>query len=770
MRGLNPVSVVLPPVLFSNYPRPTPPAFFEATNLQAIAAANAQGDDITTSAARSALGFHLEWEASLQNGLTYWPPGETTAPPIESTLYQMEHRQLPSPDWQPLLTEENWIIGHRKSNDDKAAIHSGADLMQLFPEMPDPEANVNPNMEWDDVFDFSVDNEPILRPVPELGTTHQYRIRSVDIIGRPGDNWLESNQVDLQKLLPPPVPVGPVPVVDDIPNFASPNGVHARLLVRDAPDLSPEEITLLGNDNNLIILKWGWHQAQRELDPYAGEFRIYRRNQALDSIPGQLTSVVELGNGRFEGSFQLESPIRANAVRNSFIELGGYPFYVRSHEAGSAIKMVLERRIPDANGQLSTPPTGNVNIPLLIGSGRLQPQSWSARIGVVPITNSTAYQFELRNALDLSASHPRDELWLGVSASDDQPYVEDKLAPTENRKGNESPIVPVTVQGRFQGRPQFDMPPPMEDVPRLLTREPETGSIRFDIDVVDFLEPGSLAGITHLRLERTEAGTVFNQYRITSDNRVMAIAPSPAQPDVEVTIPNPDDHDNIAEALRNVRVTALADRYLVFLAGSHPYRASFFEPVTADPVNVGAITDTFLPQTNRFVYRIRTGNAAVLISAGDAMLKLVVQIPSLKSGPVPELLPRNKNTPPGLIQLSIAADENVTHVVVFYDEALTRTRGPLAKGSLLRISNRPDLYPDRLLHFRTPKGNFAQQFLKDLSDSDVAEAENGLKTVSFSLNEAQGSSWRIWACTLTRYGIASEPAGPWRIQVPVLQT
>jgi hypothetical protein len=767
LRGLKPVSVVLPPVLFSNHPRAGTPAFFEAKNLQEIAAANTQDNGIATSAARSALGFRLEWEASLQNGLTYWPPGETTAPPIESTLYQIEHRQLPSLNWSPILNEENWIIGHRRRNEDKAAIKTGVDLMQLFPEMPTAEVSTNQRMSLDDVFDFSIENEPIQRPLPQLGTSHQYRIRAIDIIGRPGDNWQESNQVELQKLLPPPLPVGPIPVVDDILDFASPSGAHARLLVKDAPDLTPEEITLLGSDNNLIILKWGWHKEQRDLDPYAKEFRIYRRNQALDSIPGQLLSVVDLGNGRFEGSFQLESPIRANAVKNSFIELGGYPFYVQSHEAGNAVKMLLERRIPDAHGQLSAPPTGNVNIPILIGSDRLQPQGWSARIGVVPITDSTAYSFELRNALDLSVTHTRDELWIGVSASDDQPYVEDKLAPTDNRKGNESPIVPVRVQGRFQGRPQFDIPPPMEDVPRLLTREPETGPIRFEVNVADFLEPGTLSVITHIRLERTDAGTVFNQYRVTSDNRVMAVAPSAAQPDAEVTIPNPDDKNNIIEALRKVNASGLADRYLVFLAGSHPYRATFFEPVTANPVNVGIIADSFLPQTNRFVYRIRTGNAAGLISEGDAMLEMVVRVPSLKPGPVPEFIPREKNTPPGLIQLRIAPDENITHVVVFYAEASSGTAGPPSSGSLLRIANRPDLYPDKLLRFRTPAGDFARQFINDLSGSDVTEDEHGAKTVSFELEEAPGSSWRIWACTLTGDGIPCSPAGPWRLLVPV---
>jgi hypothetical protein len=383
----------------------------------------------------------------------------------------------------------------------------------------------------------------------------------------------------------------------------------------------------------------------------------------------------------------------------------------------------------------------------------------------VSITDETAYQFELRNAMNLSPAHPRDEIWIGVSASDDQPYVGDKLAPAEDRKGNESPIVPFRVQGRFQGRPQFDVPPPMEDVPRLLTREPETAPIRFRIQPADFLEPGTLSGVTHIRLERTDAGTVFNRYRAASGDRVMAVAPSPAQPDVEVTVPNPDDKNNILEALRKVDASGLADRYLVFLAGSHPDRAAFFEPVTADPVSVGTIEDSFLPQTNRFVYRVRTGNAAGLISAGDAMLAVVVRVPSLKPGPVPELIARKAGTALGSVPLRIARDESVTHAVVFYDEASSGGSGPQPKGSLLRTTNRPDLYPEKLLRFRTPAGNFARSIVKDLGDPDVTE-EEGAMIVSIPLEENPGKAWRVWACTLTRDGIPCEPAGPWRILAP----
>jgi hypothetical protein len=769
LQGLHAVSVVLPPVLYQDTPVPGLPSIFQATNLQKIGSDNVVEGIIPTVASRSALGFQLNWEPSLQNGLTYWPPDEPNAHPVESTLYQIEHRQIPDNNWRPLLPQENWVLGHRKNGQGSAEINQGVDLMTLFPESPTSEVSSHQLMIWEDVFDFPVNGQPVIRPVPDLGTTHQYRIRAIDIIGRSSIGWKESNLVDLQKLIPPPVPIGPKKVINDEPDFASPNGVHARLLVRDAPDLTAAESALLGDDDNMIILRWGWHQEQRDLDPYTREFRIYTRNNALESIESTLTSVVDLGLGRFECTFQLERSIKVDAIKNSFLQIGGHPFFVRMNQAGLFVKMILERRMPDGNGALSGPPLGPVTIPLLLDSSSLQANVWTARVGVVPVTDAVSYSFEFRNLLPLSLSHTRAEAWIGVSASDDQPYVQDKLSPVENRNGNESPIVPAKVQGRYWGRPQFSIPPSLEPVPQLLTREPEKSPIQFQWNVIDFLPPGSLAGVTHIRLERASAGIILNHYRVTPTNQLMAIGSASGQPDVEIMVPNPDDKTRMMRALRQTTSNAMEDHYLVFLAGSHPYRSDFFEPVTPNPILLGPVTDTFLPQTNRYVYRIKTGNAAELISEGDAMLKMIVRVPSTKPGAVPTLIPFNKNNPPGIIKVKVEADVDSTHVVLFYAPPGTSTRGPVTPGSLLRIANRPDLYPERILRFRTSEGDYAHQIIKNLNDADIETDDNDVKTVTFTLEEDPGTVWRVWACTLTKDGIPSDAAGPLSIPLPVLQ-
>lgn len=769
LQGIKPVYLLMPPVVFADTPLPVAPAFLKVRNLQEIAAENSQEDGIATSAVRSALGFQLQWDASLQNGLTYWPADELTPPPVESTIYQVEHKSIPGTAWKPVLPEENWIIGNRKNKRIPAVISQGVNLMQLFPEEAVAGANNSLLMTWDDVFDIPVDDAPPVRPLPALGTTHQYRIRAVDIIGRPSADWRESDPADLLKLVPPPVPVGAVQVANEATDFAGPNGVYARLLVKDAPDLTTDEQHILGEDSNVILLRWGWHKEQRALDPYTTEFRVYIRNTALDSIEGDLLTVSVLGTGRFEATFQLDSALKQNVLQNTFIRLGGYPFFVESHDTGIVVKMILLRRLPDENGVLSPPSPGHVSIGLPVGADRMQPGAWPARAGIVPLTASATYSFEFRNALMLTAGNPKDELWVGVSASDDQPYVDDKLTPVENRKGNESPIVPVSVQGRYHGRPAFDIPPPLEPVPRLTTREPSGSGARTEWDIAGFLDPGTLDGVTHIRLERVSAGMVFNSYRVTTGDRIMAIAPAQDQPDTEVAVPNPDDKHHIISALRQPDAAKLADQYLVYLAGSHPYRASFFEAVTPDPVPLGRVADTYLPQTNRYVYRIRAGNAAGLISAGDAMLKMVVRVPSLKPGPVPEWLNVPPDAAPGTVWLAIPPDDTVTHVILFYSLHSGGSPGPAQKGSLLRVANRPDLYPDRMLKFRTAQGDFAKQLVKNINDPDVEADASGIRKVSFVVEEEERGDWRASACTLTRDGMASEPGGSWRIRVAATQ-
>ena len=94
---------------------------------------------------------------------------------------------------------------------------------------------------------------------------------------------------------------------------------------------------------------------------------------------------------------------------------------------------------------------------------------------MVPITAAEAYQFVFRDRLTLDADRPRVRVWVGVSAADAQPYVDDSLPPATNnggRSGNESAIVAAEATARYLGRPEFTVPPPLSVVPEQVTDEP----------------------------------------------------------------------------------------------------------------------------------------------------------------------------------------------------------------------------------------------------------------------------------------------------------
>lgn len=753
LNGMKEFAITLPPVVYDSTFPPDEPASLEVMNIQEVLSATSP-----TVPNRSALGFELQWPPGLQSGLTSWPSAATSAPPIESTLYQIEHRQIPSLDWMPLLEEENWVMGHRRDQSVKARITYGADLMCLFPESPDESGSLSTSMILQDTFDPPSDLDT-RRPLPPLGTSHQYRIRAVDFIGRVSINWKESGMVELRKLIPPPLPVGPFIGSDNEPDYAKPNGVHARVLIKDAPDLTPQEVALLGNDSSVVLLKWGWRQAQRDLDPYATEFRVYHRVDSPDNIQGQLNTVNTISTGRFECTFQLQRSIPANALKGTFLEISGYPFYVDSNEGGLFVKMMLRRTVPDENGELSPPVTGPVVVHPLLTSGDLQPQAWKTRVGVAPVTDDISYQYEFRNLLHLTQDHPTDQTWIGVSCSDSQPYVEDKLAPTHDRKGNESPICPVLVQGRYQGRPVFQIPAPLSDVPRLTTNEPESQPVVASIDPMQYAPPGSLSGVTHIRFERAEAGDVFNSLKATTDDRILAIDPLNKGVELEMDVANPDDRQNVLAALRGFSSERLADRYLVFLAANHPYRAAIFNPVTDNAVPTGVFNDT-LPRSNRYVYRVRAGNLSGLISEGDAVLGLVVRVPSLKPGPVPDL--RMRSGVPNTFVFEVRPSEDATHIVVFFAE---QEGSLLDKPSLTRLRNRRDLFPDGLLHLRTAEGNYAQQVVKSLTDADVVVDGKGARRVMIEINDTGDITCRVWACTLTADGIPSALGGGWTVHL-----
>src|SRR5262249_19149256 len=144
----------------------------------------------------------------------------------------------------------------------------------------------------------------------------------------------------------------------------------------------------------------------------------------------------------------------------------------------------------------------------------------------------------------------------------------------------------------------FAVPPPLDPVPALITAEPTDREIQFSLDLTPYFAGSELSAADRVRPERVSAAAVFQAYRASASNQIMATAIDPrsaAETDVEVTIPNPGDRDLVLAALDGASVDALEDRFVVFLAGSHPYADRLFEPVTRDAVPFAAFVETVPP-------------------------------------------------------------------------------------------------------------------------------------------------------------------------------
>ncbi|HKV09198.1 MAG TPA: hypothetical protein VJ725_13730, partial [Thermoanaerobaculia bacterium] len=770
-----PLSIVLPPVKYEDAPRPALPLFLQAASLQKTPPVTGT---IGAPQPREALGLEVLWRPAPQGGVTVFPPGAGVAPPLEATLFELEHQEEKEPgspisDWTPILPppDENWITGDRDQTVHENRPFHGADLMELFPEEGRETAADKLDLRWRDVFDFPEglsDGEDVVRPVPEPGLFHRYRIRAVDTVGRPSLGWLESDSVRLEKRVPPPEPVGPDPDpgADPLP---SPQGVQARVLVPGAPDLTPAEVTLLGTSQNVIVLRWGWHEEQRAQDPYTAEFRVYARRGDLDSVTGRITQVTSLGSGRYDVALLMDRPVRAEAAVGLYVQVPG-TFRVDSHGEGTSMTARLSTRLVKPGGAFPAPEVGPIRLPVRLAASQSKPPAWAERVQVVTLSSATSYEVVLRDRLQLSDAHPRDTVWLGVSAADAQSYVDDAF-PGGGRKGNESSIVPVRCDGRHAALPVLpESPPPLGPVPRVRTPEPRGREVVFDLDLTGFVQGNPFPAGSRVRPERVSAGALFRALRVDSTGRILARVPEPPRPgEVEVQMGQElaiADQNAIRSALADFDLDRFADRYFLYLASRHPYRDRLFEGATPDTVAFGPFRQELPGAGERYVYRFRRGDAGSRLSRGALVATLVVRVPSPVPGAPPVRVPAAADDPPGELRLRVPADAGLSFVAVFTAEPPT-TRGPLGEAELLRA---PDATDPRLLRLRTAEGSLLEPLrvvsLAGPVGPEVTMEPGGSRIVTVAAATVEGQTAIAWAVTVTADGIPSLVAGPWGVTFP----
>ncbi len=443
-------SVVLRGVVFEDSPAPDAPSALQTDNLQEPVLA---GVPATPPAP---LGFTLHWTpppaAGTPPGLP-WPPDLAAFPPFEALGFLLEHRRVDTGGaFTPLDT---LVFGSRGSRADSPALGPGVDLEAVFPENAAPRPPVSTSMSFDDLL------------ADKPGSEHQYRISSVDAIGRTSPTPTEGAVVRLEKRRAPPPPAA----------------VRASVLQQTDTELSAADRALLGTNANAIVLEWSWTDREREHDGHATEFRVYWQPLPPDAVMGEVTGPPLVAGTLLEVPARLDRPLDADAARGRYLRLANYPFKVAGHTAGQTITIQLEPSALDPS--LMPAPADFEFRPVLTGAEQ-RPPAWAQRTVVIPITTDQHYRHVFRDALTLDADHPRARVWTGVSAADDQSYVADAF-PGGGRPGNESAVAAAPVAARYLGRPVFIVPPPLPDVPELVTTEPAGDAVTVGIDLAALL-------------------------------------------------------------------------------------------------------------------------------------------------------------------------------------------------------------------------------------------------------------------------------------------
>jgi hypothetical protein len=466
---------------------------------------------------------------------------------------------------------------------------------------------------------------------------------------------------------------------------------------------------------------------------------------------------------------RVDQPLKANSAAGLFLN-AGYPFLVVDHSAGPVMNMLVRTRIPDASGTFRRPVLGNVNVPLKLSPGMTRPQSWRERVifptghAFIQITDARQYQAVIPNRLVLTPEHPRDAIWVGVTAADREPYVPDTFpspGPEGPLNGNESPIVAVLCEARRVIRPEFNPPLPTGPVPRVMAPEPNGGPVRFRLDLTPFLTGSGLLPGQLSQPERASVSALFAALAVAG-NQLFAVVVNrhdPSEVNVPLTLPNPDDNAAVIAAVESGSSEGLEDRLAVKVASMHPYSDRLFQLATSAAIPFGPFDETLSPAEERFLYRFRRADSAQRLSVTAALVNAVVRVPSLAPGASPQRAPRQDDDPSQRLRLRIPLDLRLSHVLTFEHEAID---GPSAgEAELLRVPNRPELGPGMSIRLRLPNGDVLTPSVQALGAHDP-----DAWTVSVDANGPAGKNVLIWAATLTSDGVPSPVCGPWRVRIP----
>jgi hypothetical protein len=748
-------SVVLEGIVFHDTPAPSPPAFLGTLNLQQPTVA---ADPATRPDPPASLGFRLNWlppPPTGSSGPLPWPTDLGAFPPFDVLGFLLERRSVDTAGaFEPMdgVGTESVIFGSRSGAREPPPLRPGIDLEEVFPEAPAPTPPIPVFMSVDDVLITAESGGP------PPGSLHQYRVFSIDAIGRRSSTARLGSVVRLEKRQPPPKPVGPATTPPA--GAIAPSGVRARVLQAADPDLAPADKTLLGTNQNAVVLEWGWTQTERDRDPTATEFRVYWQPLPPDIVTGRLTGAPSLVGGLYEIAATLDRTLPADAMKGRNIAAPDYPFKVASHSAGQSITVRLEPSILQPS---RIPGPADFEFRPLLTGAELRPAAWAERTAVVPITAADSYEYVFRDRLTLDATHPRVRVWTGVSAADDQTYIADELAAAVTnggRPGNESSIAAADAAARFLGRPTFTVPPPLAAVPEFVTDEPAGDEVLARIDLPALLPAVTIPAGHRVQLERVGVNALVACISARADNRIGATLPDGNTQ--SYTLANTADQSAFLAQIRTGTPARVEGRFLMdFLLRFGTALEQLWQAALPAPASFGVLTDTLPAAAERYIHRIRLVDQAGHVSAGAAIVPRIVRVPSLRSPAPPRLSVPASSTNALTVDARVRDAFDLAWLLLFTTSADAAANGNgelAAPAQLLRLPNRRDLYPNDGLRLRLADGTL-------LAPTTVVTVSSGTvdppdRVLSATVTAGYGRRVTLWGVAVTRDGLPSRFAGP----------
>ena len=770
--GVTELSRVCSNVQLAPTPLPAPPVTVAAVGLQTPPTILTGAiDEQTPVAARPQPGFRVLWEPAILGTSTGWPDDLGADPPIDALAFIVEHRRVyeggTADPWEPIQAGDNLTFGSWPTSQGTQSMGYGLDLGVAFPLHRPRAAGTPVVMSVSDVLsDVATTDDPPRSAAP-LGSSHQYRILTMDVVGRVSATWTESPVVRLEKHIPPPLPVGPQPepqLVGNPPRLSAPLGVRSRTILASDPDLSAADSALLGSHQSAVVLEWGWRSSERELDPTTQEFRVYAQSRVPTVVPGVITSVAA-STGQWVLGFTTDRDLVADECAGQWLTAGDQAFRIVTHTAGSTPQLTVAASLVSP---ARAPLTGSTAFGRPLTAEHQRPGGWDSRVAVVPLTVADSYSFVLYDLLSVSAGSRTDEVWVGVSAADGESYILDELPadqPNGGRPGNESSIASVTATARYRGRPEFAIPPPLGDIPELVTDEPTGRSLSVTFDGSALLG-GAVSGGTSVALDRCPLDAVLAITSLSGSDVVMRRADRIEQ---VVAFANPGDETAVRDGLASDHPERLASRYFLYLAGHFDRPDELFTRTDGILHSAGSLTDKVPPKPGRHFYRVRLADASGAVSPGGAILPVVVRVPSTMPMPAPAR--RSAAVGAGTLSVDIALepDPDLAWALLFCRVGDYATAPPDPAGAqLLRVPNRRDLYPDAGVRLRLADGIVLAPVTASVAAA-TPDAD-GLLDVPLTapLPDATPGQLRqvqYWCYGLSRDGVPSRPLGPYTLTV-----